>query len=77
MKIQLFYPRDFKPYLEFNPTLGFIQGDGRFEIWAKLKPDRSILQSCSRFLVKQNEDPPKDEYEEFTMRIPIKVTGAN
>jgi len=27
--------------------------------------------------VKQNEDPPKDEYEEFTMRIPIKVTGAN
>jgi hypothetical protein len=24
MKIQLFYPRDFKPYLEFNPTLGFI-----------------------------------------------------
>lgn len=43
MKIQLFYPRDFKPYLEFNPTLGFIQGDGKFEIWAKLKPDRSIL----------------------------------
>jgi hypothetical protein len=27
--------------------------------------------------VKQNEDPPQDEYEEFTMRIPIKVTGAN
>ena len=77
MKIQLFYPRDFKPYLEFNPTLGFIQGDGKFEIWAKLKPDRSILQACSRFLVKQNEDPPKDDYEEFTMRVPIKVTGAN
>lgn len=52
MKIQLFFPRDFKPYLEFNPTLGFIQGDGKFEIWAKLKPDRSILQTCSRFLVK-------------------------
>lgn len=77
MKIQLFFPRDFKPYLEFNPTLGFIQGNGKFEIWAKLKPDRSILQTCSRFLVKQNEDPPKDEYEEFTMRIPVKVTGAN
>ena len=27
--------------------------------------------------MKQNEEPPKDEYEEFTMRIPIKVTGAN
>jgi hypothetical protein len=24
MKIQLFFPRDLKPYLEFNPTLGFI-----------------------------------------------------
>ena len=43
MKIQLFFPKDFKPYLEFNPTLGFIQGKGQFEIWAKLKPDRSIL----------------------------------
>lgn len=28
-------------------------------------------------MVKQNEDPPKDEFEEFTMRVPIKVTGAN
>ena len=24
MKIQLFFPKDFKPYIEFNPTLGFI-----------------------------------------------------
>mmetsp|Transcript_13941 Transcript_13941/g.19026 ORF Transcript_13941/g.19026 Transcript_13941/m.19026 type:complete len:152 (+) Transcript_13941:1348-1803(+) len=77
MKIQLTFPKDFKPYLEFNPTLGFIQGNGSFEIWSKLRPDRSILQTCSRFLVKQNEEPPKDEYEEFTMRIPVKVTGAN
>ena len=78
MKIQLFYPRDFKPYLDFNPTLGFIQGNSSFEIWAKLKPDRSILQTCARFLVKQDDETPaKDEYEEFTMRIPIKVTGAN
>jgi len=78
MKIQLFFPRDFKPYLEFNPTLGYIQGHGSFEIWAKFKPDRTILSACNRFLVRQNEEiPPKDEYEEFTMRIPIKVTGAN
>ena len=77
MKIQLFFPKDFKPYLEFNPTLGYIQEHGKFEIWAKLKPDKSILQTCSRYLVKQNEEPPKDEYEECTMRIPIKVTGAN
>jgi hypothetical protein len=77
MKVQLFFPRDFKPYLEFNPTLGFISSHGSFEIWAKFKPDRSILQNCARFLTKQDESPAKDEYEEFTMRIPIKVTGAN
>jgi len=29
-------------------------------------------------LVRQDETlPPKDEFEEFTMRIPIKVVGAN
>jgi hypothetical protein len=77
MKIQLSFPKDFAPYLEFNPTLGFIQGNGQFEIWSKLKPDRSILSTCSRYLVKQDEEPCKDPYEEFTMRIPIKVTGAN
>jgi hypothetical protein len=27
--------------------------------------------------VKQDEEPSKDAYEEFTMRIPVKVTGAN
>jgi len=78
MKIQLFFPKDFKPYLEFNPTLGYIQGNSHFEIWLKFRPDRSILQTCNRYLVKQNhEDAPKDEFEDFTMRIPIKVTGAN
>jgi hypothetical protein len=46
MKIQLFFPKDFKPYLEFNPTLGYIQGNSSFEIWLKFKPDRSILQAC-------------------------------
>ena len=24
MKIQLYFPKELKPYLEFNPTLGFI-----------------------------------------------------
>ena len=44
----------------------------------KMKPDRTILSNCQRFLTKQNDEvPPIDEYEEFTMRIPIKVTGAN
>jgi len=78
MKIQLFFPKDFKQYLEFNPTLGYIQGLSQFEIWLKFRPDRTILTACSKYLVRKNEEePPKDEFEEFTMRIPIKVTGAN
>lgn len=77
MKIQLFFPKDFKQYLEFNPTLGYIQGNGSFEIWLKFRPDRSILTNCKKYLVKQDEEPAKDPYEEFTMSIPIKITGAN
>jgi hypothetical protein len=78
MKIQLFFPKDLKPYLEFNPTLGYIQGNSQFEIWLKFRPDRTILTSCSKYLVRKNMDlPPKDEFEDFTMKIPIKVTGAN
>lgn len=52
MKLQLFSPKDFKPYLEFNPTLGYIQGKGTFEIWFKFKPDRTILTNCQKYLVK-------------------------
>jgi hypothetical protein len=78
MKIQLFFNKAFKPYLEFNPTLGYIQGRGVFEIWFKFRPDRSILANCQKYLVKQDDGIAlKDEYEEFTMRIPIKVTCAN
>ena len=77
MKIQLTFPKDFKPYLEFNPTLGFIQGSSQFEIWLKFRPDRSILTACNKYLVKQDENEPSDEFEEFTMKIPIKVVGAN
>lgn len=78
MKIQLFFPKDLRPYLEFNPTLGYIQGSGSFEIWLKLRPDRTILTTCAKYLVKQDDEaPPKDEYEEFTMRVPVKVTGAS
>jgi hypothetical protein len=77
MKIQLFFPKDFKQYLEFNPTLGYIQGNNSFEIWLKFRPDRTILTTCSKYLVKQDEEEPKDEFEEFTMKIPVKVVGAN
>lgn len=78
MKIQLFCAKDFKPYLEFNPTLGYIPGNGSFEIWLKFRPDRSILTTCNKYLVRQNdEEEPTDPFEEFTMRIPVRVVGAN
>ena len=78
MKIQLFFPKDFKPYLEFNPTLGYIQSHSSFSIWLKFKPDRSILTTCSKFLVhKDGDEAPTDPHEEFTMRVPVKVVGAN
>lgn len=67
-----------KQYLEFNPTLGYIQGNSSFEVWLKFRPDRTILNTCAKYLVRKNfDEPPKDEFEDFTMRIPIKVTGAN
>ena len=56
MKIQLFFPKDLKPYLEFNPTLGYIQGNSQFEIWLKFRPDRTILTACSKYLVRKNKD---------------------
>lgn len=78
MKIQLFFPKDFKPYLEFNPTLGYIQGNSSFAIWLKFKPDRSILTTCNQYLVhKDGEEAPENPHDEFAMRIPIKVVGAN
>jgi len=52
MKIQLTFPKDFKPYLEFNPTLGYIQGNSSFEIWLKFRPDRTILNACKKYLIK-------------------------
>jgi hypothetical protein len=38
--------------LEFNPTLGYIQGKGTFDIWLKFRPDRTILSNCQKYLVK-------------------------
>jgi hypothetical protein len=43
----------------------------------KFRPDRTILTTCNKFLVKQNDEEPTDPFEEFTMKIPVKVVGAN
>lgn len=66
MKLQLYSPKELKPYIEFNPTLGYIQGHDKFEIWMKFKPDRTILTNGSKFMSEDN-----------SIEIPIKVVGAN
>jgi hypothetical protein len=66
MKIQLYCSKDLKNYMEFNPTLGYIQGSSSFEIWVKFKPDRTILTNCSKFFTENDE-----------FHVPVKVVGAN
>jgi hypothetical protein len=66
MKLQLYYPKELKSYIEFNPTLGYIQGRDKFEIWMKFKPDRTILSTGAKYVTEGNN-----------IDIPIKVVGAN
>jgi len=66
MKLQLYFPKELKNYIEFNPTLGYIQGREKFEIWMKFKPDRTILTIGKKFVSEGNN-----------INIPIKVVGAN
>lgn len=74
MKLQLYFPQDLKPYLEFNPTLGYIQGNDKFEIWMKFKPDRTILNTAKKYITYVTEIK---DYSTPLINIPIKVVGAN
>lgn len=40
MKIQIHAPKESKDFFEFNPKLGYIQGNSKFEIWVKFNADR-------------------------------------
>lgn len=66
MKIQLSFPKDAREHFEFSPTLGYIQGSDKFEIWVKFRPDSSAYMMLAAF-----QDGPN------LFNIPIKVTGAN
>lgn len=75
MKLQLYFPSELKPYLEFNPTLGYIQGNDKFEIWMKFKADRTILTNCKKYITYGKED--SEDYSVPQIDIPIKVVGAS
>ncbi|CAG9327365.1 unnamed protein product [Blepharisma stoltei] len=66
MKIQLTFPKDAKEHFEFSPTLGYIQGSDKFDIWVKFRPDNNAYTMLAAF-----QEAPN------AFNIPIKVTGAN
>ena len=50
MKIQMVAPKETKNFFEFNPILGYIQGNSSFEIWAKMNTEKKILNYCQKFM---------------------------
>ena len=61
MKIQIIPPKETKNFFEFNPILGYIQGNSSFEIWVKLSTEKDILNFCSKYI------------KEDLLEIPFKV----
>lgn len=61
MKIQIIPPKETKNFFEFNPILGYIQGNASFEIWVKLSTEKDILNYCAKYI--------KDDL----LEIPFKV----
>ena len=55
-KLQLFFHRDLKDYIELNPSLGYIQANSSFEIWLKLRVDKSIDNLVSFFMGQDTDD---------------------
>ena len=61
MKIQIIPPKETRNFFEFNPILGYIQGNSSFEIWVKMNTEKEILNYCSKYI--------KDDL----LEIPFKV----
>ena len=59
--------------MEFNPTLGYIQGNDQFEIWVKFKPDRTILTQASKYITYEEGE----HHSVPIIDIPVKVVAAN
>ena len=65
MKIQIVPPKETKNFFEFNPMLGYIQGNSHFEFWVKMNAEKDLLNICSKYL---NND---------ILEIPFKVCFIN
>ena len=55
-KLQIFFHRDLNDYIELNPSLGYIQANSSFEIWLKLKVDKTLENLVSFFMGQDTED---------------------
>ena len=50
MQMKIHCPKEMEEFLEFNPVNGYIQPLATFEIWAKFKPNESLITKAKRFL---------------------------
>ena len=50
MKVQIEMPKESKKFFEFNPSLGYIQGGSKFEIWVKFIADPDLLKICKNYI---------------------------
>ena len=50
MKIQIVPPKETKNFFEFNPTIGYIQGNSKFDIWVKTTTNKDLLNMCGKFI---------------------------
>ena len=69
-KIQLFFHKDLSDYIELNPSLGYIQANSTFDVWLKLKVDKSLENLVSFFLGQDTDD--NIEYN-----FPLKIVFHN
>ena len=54
--MQLFFHPDLKDYIELNPSLGYVQANSSFEIWLKLKVDKTLENLVSFFMGQDTDD---------------------
>ena len=69
-KLQLFFHKDLSDYIELNPSLGYIQANSTFEVWLKLKVDKTLENLVSFFLGQDTDD--NIEYN-----FPLKIVFNN
>jgi len=50
MKTQIVAPKETKSFFQFNPLLGYIQGNSKFEVWVKMNADKDLLTLCAKYL---------------------------